>query len=104
MKVVIIAAQEIVKLQTAKFPPPKHSDSCAHLDEAIHVCLHIGYGHPLHDDVHDAALQGLPLLPGRLGEAAGPGRHSRGAQAGRLTLQLLPVAGKRGGERGAALE
>lgn len=83
---------------------PSANFNRTHRDETIHVCLHVGYGHPLHDDVHDAALQGLPLLTGRLGEAAGPGCHTSGAQAGRFTLQLLPVAGKRGGERGAALK
>lgn len=83
---------------------PSQNLNRAHLDKTIHVGLHVGYGHPLHDYVHDAALQGLPFLTGRLGEAAGPGCHSSSAQAGRLTLQLLPVAGKRGAEKRAALK
>lgn len=32
-----------------------------HLEEAVHIGLHVGDGHPLHDDVRDSALQRLPL-------------------------------------------
>lgn len=34
----------------------------SHLEEAVHVGLHVGDGHPLHDDVRDAPLQGLPFV------------------------------------------
>ena len=44
---------------------------CVYLEQAVHVGLHVGDGHPLHDDVRDAALQGLPFYPG----------HSGGVQA-----------------------
>lgn len=93
---------KLVTPQTTSFPSfimNKKFYSHAHLDEAIHVCLNISYGHPLHDNVHDAALQGLPLLTGRLGETAGSAGHSGGAQASWLPLQLLPVAGRGGKTR-----
>lgn len=39
----------------------------AHLEESIHVSLHIGNRHFLHDDICDPALQKLPLHARRLG-------------------------------------
>lgn len=82
----------------------KNFYSHAHLDEAIHVRLNVSYGHPLHDNVQDSALQGLPLLTGRLGETAGSAGHSGGAQASWLPLQLLPVAGRGGKTRQSRVE
>lgn len=40
-----------------------------HLDEPLHVGLQVDNGHPLHDDVDDPPLQGLPLEPRGLAEA-----------------------------------
>lgn len=63
-----------------------------YLYKAIHVLLHIVDGHSLHDNVHDASLQGLPLLTSSFGETTGSACCSSAAQACRLTLQLLPTA------------
>lgn len=66
-----------------------------YLDKAIHVSFHIRNGHSLHDDVHDATLEGLPLLTGRLGEAGGSSCSCRDAQTCWLPLQLPPAAGRK---------
>lgn len=38
-----------------------------YLQEAVHVGLHVGDGHPLHDDVTDASLQTLPFITSNSG-------------------------------------
>lgn len=66
-----------------------------YLDKAIHVSFHIRNGHSLHDDVHNATLEGLPLLTGRLRETSGSSSSRRAAQACWLPLQLPPAAGNK---------
>lgn len=38
-----------------------------YLEQAVHIGLHVRYGHPLHDDIRDTALQRLPLHFGHSG-------------------------------------
>lgn len=49
-----------------------------YLEEAVHIGLHVGDGHPLHDDSRDAPLQSLPLIARHPG-----GVNTNGAPVGR---------------------
>lgn len=48
------------------------------LEQAVHVGLHVGDGHPLHDDIRDPALQRLPFVASDSG-----GVNPDGAPVGR---------------------
>lgn len=65
-----------------------------HLDEPLHVGLQVDDGHPLHDDVNDPPLEGLPLEPRGLTEAL----------AGPLLLELLSGRRRQRGLGGTALD
>lgn len=58
------------------FPHPPQT----YLEKAVHVILHVGDSHPLHDDVRDASLKRLPFVAGHPGGVNSTGTPGRGPQ------------------------